>query len=472
MTSPAFDAMVGVPAGSIPPSPRSCSSVAACASPGCSCRTGTTTARASVALKTTAATRLPSAAGSAFPSIRATSPANTGRGCSSTSSPSTAPAARPIPTCCATARSSSAPSSMKPAPGGSASPPATTPAWPKARPPLRAVDAPRTRPSCTRQQGRWLPPCFPSVNSKAVRSHARPAFGAREEGFHRHLFHRRTRFRDFLGQYILARPARSAPSMVRIGRTRRRLPLHRAARRLEPGGVRGRPQAPWFVVGKDVTGNVPRRSGPRQPVPATSTPRASQGTFTTDARAFSHRQDPLRQPDEPRRVEIRRWHVEVRLTARSAVTPTSVVFTTARNARARWIDATDALPAPYDSFCRSDLVAMKTRRRGQSGKSVPTRFRSPQQHAPLHQFVIPLAIRAVARMKAMCSRRRACARCTRGEAGKSASRASWAMRSAHSTRNWPCTASPGSGALATLAAMASTSPRRARARAASIMSRR
>jgi tRNA-specific 2-thiouridylase len=65
-------------------------------------------------------------------------------------------------------------------------------------------------------------------------------------------------FREFLGRYIPAQPGEiRAVDGARVG-THAGVFFHTLGQRegLGIGGVRGRPAAPWFVVGKDVAGNV------------------------------------------------------------------------------------------------------------------------------------------------------------------------------------------------------------------------
>ena len=127
---------------------------------------------------------------------------STARACSTISSPSTAPAARRIPTCCAIARSSSASASTtRRGSARDASPPATTrasstrptgPVLLKARDPdkdqsyfLHAVDARafRARAVSARRAHQ--------DRSARAGARGRPA-GVRQARQHRHLFHRRT----------------------------------------------------------------------------------------------------------------------------------------------------------------------------------------------------------------------------------------------------------------------------------------
>ncbi|HRO86972.1 MAG TPA: tRNA 2-thiouridine(34) synthase MnmA [Chiayiivirga sp.] len=163
-------------------------------------------------------------------------------------------------------------------------------------------------------------------------------------------------FRDFLGQYI---PARPGPIRAVDGQN---LGEHAGVfhytlgqrEGLNLGGVRGRPQAPWFVVGKDVTGNVLYvDQGHDSPYLQSSTLRASQATFTGGdapaARFSCTAKTRYRQPDEPCRVEILDdGTLEVRFDrAQRAVTPgQSVVFYDSEECLGgAVIDATDA-PSP------------------------------------------------------------------------------------------------------------------------------
>ena len=130
--------------------------------------------------------------------------ANTGTACSRISSPNTPRAARRTRTCCATARSSSSISSTpRTSWARSSSPPATTRAsrrvdgrWRL----LRAVDRSKDQSYFLHQlgQAQLAATRFPlgellKTRRARHRARSRPA-DRRQEGFHRHLLHRRTRF--------------------------------------------------------------------------------------------------------------------------------------------------------------------------------------------------------------------------------------------------------------------------------------
>ena len=118
-------------------------------------------------------------------------------------------------------------------------------------------------------------------------------------------------FRAFLGQYIPARPGliRAADGET-LGEHAGVFHYTLGQREgLNLGGVKGRAQAPWFVVGKDVAANVLYvDQGHDSPYLQSSTLRASQATFTAGeapAAQFScTAKTRYRQPDEPCRVEI------------------------------------------------------------------------------------------------------------------------------------------------------------------------
>ncbi len=143
-------------------------------------------------------------------------------------------------------------------------------------------------------------------------------------------------FRDFLGQYIPARPG-----LIRAvdGET---LGEHAGVfyytlgqrEGLNLGGVKGRPQAPWFVVGKDVASNVLYvDQGHDSPYLQSTTLRASQASFTAGAAPATQfrcsAKTRYRQADEPCSVELLSdGTLEVRFDRpQRAVTPgQSVVF--------------------------------------------------------------------------------------------------------------------------------------------------
>lgn len=143
-------------------------------------------------------------------------------------------------------------------------------------------------------------------------------------------------FRDFLGQYI---PARPGPIRAVDGET---LGEHAGVfyytlgqrEGLNLGGVKGRPQAPWFVVGKDVAGNVLYvDQGHDSPYLQSTTLRASQPSFTADAAPATQfrctAKTRYRQADEACTVErLADGVLEVRFDRpQRAVTPgQSVVF--------------------------------------------------------------------------------------------------------------------------------------------------
>ncbi len=118
-------------------------------------------------------------------------------------------------------------------------------------------------------------------------------------------------FRAFLGQYIPARPGliRAADGET-LGEHAGVFHYTLGQREgLNLGGVKGRAQAPWFVVGKDAAANVLYvDQGHDSPYLQSSVLRASQATFTAGeapAAQFScTAKTRYRQPDEPCRVEI------------------------------------------------------------------------------------------------------------------------------------------------------------------------
>jgi len=163
-------------------------------------------------------------------------------------------------------------------------------------------------------------------------------------------------FRTFLGQYIPARPGpiRAVDGQV-LGEHAGVFHYTLGQREgLNLGGVRGRPQAPWFVVGKDVETNVLWvDQGHDSPYLFSTALRASQPSFTAGAapaESFScTARTRYRQPDEACEVRL---HDDGTLSVRfdrpqRAVTPgQSVVFYLDEECLGgAVIDATDA-PLP------------------------------------------------------------------------------------------------------------------------------
>ena len=160
-------------------------------------------------------------------------------------------------------------------------------------------------------------------------------------------------FRDFLGQYIPARPgAIRAVDGETLGQHDGVFYYTLGQREgLNLGGVRGRPQAPWFVVGKDVETNVLYvDQGHDSPYLQSTSLRASQPSFTAgDAPAARFRcaaKTRYRQADEACEVSVRDdATLEVRFERpQRAVTPgQSVVFYDGEECLGgAVIDATDA----------------------------------------------------------------------------------------------------------------------------------
>ena len=94
---------------------------------------------------------------------------------------------------------------------------------------------------------------------------------ARQEGFHRHLLHRRARLPRVPGRYLPARAGEiRTPDGARVGEHPGVFYFTLGQREgLNIGGVRGFEPAPWYVVGKDVAQQrAVRRPGHRQPLAA------------------------------------------------------------------------------------------------------------------------------------------------------------------------------------------------------------
>ncbi len=272
---------------SIRRSRRCCCSARACRSPACSCRTGKkTTAPVHAAPMPTARTRWPSARGSAFRCTCAISPPNTGTRCSRTSSTNTAPAARRIRTCCATAKSSSstfldharALGAEKIATGHYARVDRADGRWRL----LRARDAAKDQSYFLHalQQEALSATLFPiGEHAEARRARARArgdAADAREEGLDRHLLHRRARF-----PRVPRRLHSGAPGEIRTpdGAT---VGEHTGVFFYTLGqrsglGIGGRAESagdPWYVVGKDVaTQRADRRARQRERMAAVASAR-------------------------------------------------------------------------------------------------------------------------------------------------------------------------------------------------------
>ncbi|RZA11240.1 MAG: tRNA 2-thiouridine(34) synthase MnmA, partial [Lysobacteraceae bacterium] len=118
-------------------------------------------------------------------------------------------------------------------------------------------------------------------------------------------------FRDFLSRYLPAQPGEIRdPSGVRIG-THPGVFYFTLGQRegLNIGGVRGRPQAPWFVVGKDIEGNIlyvdQGHDSPWLQSGASQTETAHWVAGSAPATRFCcTAQTRYRQPDEPCEVEV------------------------------------------------------------------------------------------------------------------------------------------------------------------------
>lgn len=161
-------------------------------------------------------------------------------------------------------------------------------------------------------------------------------------------------FREFLGRYLPAQPGdiRSADDGSVLGRHGGVFYYTLGQREgLNLGGVRGRAAAPWYVVGKDVAGNVlyvdqghdgpwlqSRRLVASQATWTAAVPPAGEFDCTAKTR--------YRQDDQPCRVRVGDdGHLDVRFDApQRAVTPgQSVVFYRAEECLGgAVIDATDA----------------------------------------------------------------------------------------------------------------------------------
>lgn len=163
-------------------------------------------------------------------------------------------------------------------------------------------------------------------------------------------------FREFLGQYLPARPGRiRAVDGQTLGEHAGVFYYTLGQREgLNLGGVKGRPQAPWFVVDKDVETNVLYvDQGHDSPYLLSNTLRASQPTFTAgtapSTRFRCTAKTRYRQPDEACTVELLDENtLEVRFDRpQRAVTPgQSVVFYAGEECLGgAVIDATDA-PRP------------------------------------------------------------------------------------------------------------------------------
>ena len=119
-------------------------------------------------------------------------------------------------------------------------------------------------------------------------------------------------FRQFLGQYLPAQPGEIRdPHGVRVG-THPGVFYFTLGQRegLAIGGVRGRPAAPWYVVGKDVAGNILYVDQDRD------SPWLMAGTVQTEAMHWVEGAPPAarfectaqvryRQQDEPCQVQVR-----------------------------------------------------------------------------------------------------------------------------------------------------------------------
>ena len=99
---------------------------------------------------------------------------------------------------------------------------------------------------------------LPKPDVRRIAARSRPA-DARQEGFHRHLLHRRAR----LPRVPVALPAGEArrDARRRTARASASIPAcsisrSASAKACSIGGVRGFAAAPWYVVGKDVERNV------------------------------------------------------------------------------------------------------------------------------------------------------------------------------------------------------------------------
>lgn len=137
-------------------------------------------------------------------------------------------------------------------------------------------------------------------------------------------------FRSFLSQYLPAKPGEMRdPQGVRIGEHPGVFYFTLGQREgLAIGGVRGRPQAPWYVVGKDVAGNILYvDQDPASPWLMSTRLHSETAHWiagSPPARTFDcSAQVRYRQHDEPCRVEVRDdGTLDVRFAqAQRAVTP-------------------------------------------------------------------------------------------------------------------------------------------------------
>ena len=178
-------------------------------------------------------------------------------------------AARRTRTCCATAKSSSSISSMPRARSApNASPPATTRASTHATAAwrlLRAVDRNKDQSYFLHQLGQeqLAATLFPLGDLQKTRRAPHRARGAsadpREEGFHRHLLHRRARLPRIPGAATCRRsPARSATRRDASSASIRACSISpsASAKACTSAACAAATPAPWYVVGKDVARNV------------------------------------------------------------------------------------------------------------------------------------------------------------------------------------------------------------------------
>ena len=160
-------------------------------------------------------------------------------------------------------------------------------------------------------------------------------------------------FREFLGRYIPAQPGPIIDMEGEILGEHAGVFYYTLGQRegLHLGGVKGRAQAPWFVVGKEVSGNILYvDQGHNSPYLLSHKLRASQASFTAGAAPATQfactAKTRYRQTDEPCQVVMQAdGQLEVEFASpQRAVTPgQSVVFYNGEECLGgAVIDATDA----------------------------------------------------------------------------------------------------------------------------------